>query len=235
MSRIQNTLVPRPADPSARRARRGGWLLIGAFVAFVVFVATIIAANGDHDRAAQAAADRLGVPLADLPAEVLAPINHQYANTPGLLLIFALVMLSFGLFIAGVAGLSRIGGPGRRSLATPAVVLAAIAPLCWLGIMALEAGTSVESPDRWVLDWYDAVYNPLIAASSVAASLALICLAVILRQAGQARRTGVVVIALSLVTVVGAVVVGVPPIVPLLVGVVLGIVMIRSTRTTAVA
>jgi hypothetical protein len=232
VSRIHSIQLHRPIDQAARR---GGWLLVGGFSAFVPFVGTIIATRGEADRAAQDAADRLGVSLAELPAEVLAPINNKYVGMASEALLVCLVLLSLGLFVAGVRTLGRISAADSRPIAMAAVILAALAPLCWLGIMALEIGISLDDPDRRVLNWYDSFNNPLLAASSVAASLALICLALVVRRARRARRTSVVVIALSAVVVIGAVVVGAPPILPLLLGAVLGLATIRSTRASAVA
>lgn len=232
MSRVQSTQLESSSDLAVRR---GGWFLVGAFAAFVAFVGTIVAIRGEVDRAAQEAADRLGVSLGEVPAEVLAPINNQHVGMGSEVLLLCLVMVSFGLFVAGVRAVGRIGGADGRPLAVAAAVLAGIAPLCWLGIMALETAISLDDPDRRALDWYDALYNPLLTASSVVASLAMICLALVVRRAGRARRTSVVVIALSAVVVIGALVVGAPPIVPLLLGAVLGVVMIRSTRASAVA
>jgi hypothetical protein len=228
----QTTLSP--AD--ARRVRRGGWLLVVSFLMFVGFVAAIIFDQSGYGQAAQDAADRLGVGVNDVPAEVLAPINREYSDSVRSLVLLVWVLVVFGLFIAGLRTAAAIAGPGRRrSLRNAMTGLAALTPLCWVMVFLLDFGISVQSPPQWVLRLYDAGYGAAIAANTVGGSLALMCLVVLLRPTRIARRTGVVVLALSALGTVAAVSVGAPPIVPLLLGAALGLVMIRGVRLLAVA
>ncbi|ONI75688.1 hypothetical protein BWI15_07605 [Kribbella sp. ALI-6-A] len=220
------TSSPVPATTTGRRLRAAGWSLIGSFVGFVVAVATMIATGNGYDAALTEAAERRGVGLNDLPAEAIAPINRQYNDLPTGILTLCLVLLALGLFLAGV----RLATWDSGGLGKASVAVAAVMPVCWLAVYALEYSIGVEEPERW-FDLYDAAYDPAIAVSSVAGSLALLGVVVVLRRAGVARRTGLVVAVLAGLTVVTAVAVGAPPVVPLLLAAIVGIVMVRTARS----
>ncbi|TDD28198.1 hypothetical protein E1218_08000 [Kribbella turkmenica] len=207
-----------------RQLSRAGRLLIGSFIGFVVFVATMIATTNGYDAALSAAAEQRGVSLNDLPAEAVAPINHEYNQIWQGVLLLVLVMLTLGIYIAGVR-LATYGVLGRAS-----VFAGAVMPLCWLAVFALDYALGTDNPDGW-FGAYDAVYNRAITLSTVAGSLALLGMLVLLRRAGVARRTGVVVAALAVLTVVTAVAFGAPPVVPLLLAAIVGIVMVRTARS----
>ncbi|MEI8407851.1 MULTISPECIES: hypothetical protein [unclassified Kribbella] len=219
-----STSSPALTTTEGRQLRRAGWLLIGSFIGFVVFVATMIATNNGYDAALSAAAEQRGISLNDLPAEAVAPINHEYNMIWQGVLLLVLNMLTLGLYIAGVR-LATHGSLGRA-----AVLAAAVMPLCWLVVFVLDYALGTDDPDGW-FGIYDAAYNRAIALSTVAGSLALIGVVVLLRRAGVARRTGVVVAALAILTMVTAVAFGAPPVVPLLLAAIVGIVMVRTARS----
>jgi hypothetical protein len=70
-----STGSPALTTTEGRRLRRAGWLLIGSFAGFVLFVATMIATNNGYDAALNDGSEQRGVSLNDLPAEAVAPIN----------------------------------------------------------------------------------------------------------------------------------------------------------------
>ncbi|GAB2655221.1 hypothetical protein [Kribbella swartbergensis] len=227
------TSAPAPPLTTAEcdRLRRAGRLLIGAFAGFVVSVATMIATNNGYDAALSEAAEQRGVALNDLPAEAIAPINHEYNEIWSGLLTLALIMLTLGTYIAGVRMTARVRDGG--TLGRAAVACAAVMPVCWFAVYTLEYAVGTDNPGRWI-DIYDAAYDPVIATSSVTGSLALLGVVVLMRRAGVARRTGVVVAALAVLVIVAAVAFGAPPIVPLLLGAIVGIVMVRTARSAAI-
>jgi hypothetical protein len=224
------TSAPAPVLTAAERSRlhRSGWLLIGAFLGFVVSVATMIATNNGYDAALSEAAKQRGVALNDLPAEAIAPINHEYNEIWSGGLTLCLIMLTLGTYIAGVRTAARVRDGG--ALGRAAVACAAVMPVCWLGVYTLEYAVGTDDPGRWI-DIYDAAYDPAIAISSVTGSLALLGVIVLMRRAGVARRTGVVVAALAVLVIGAAVAFGAPPIVPLLLAAIVGIVMVRTARS----
>lgn len=225
MSTTKIALSPTAVD--GHRLRRAGWFLIGSFLGFVVFVATMIATSNGYDAALNAAAEERGVSLNDLPAEAVAPINHEYNEIGQGVLLLVLIMLALALYIAGVRLATAVGHGVIRRVS---VLAAAVMPLCWLVIFALDYALGTDDPDRW-FGFYDAAYNRAIAVSTVAGSLALLGVLVLLRRVGVARRTGLVVGALAVLTIVAAVAFGAPPVVPLLLAAIVGIVMVRTARS----
>jgi uncharacterized membrane protein YozB (DUF420 family) len=213
------------------RLRRSGWLMIGSFIGFVLFVATLIATgNSGYDAAVAAAAKQRGVEVNDLTAEALAPINHQYNGIWSGILPLLVVLAALCAYVVGV----HLATKGSGAVGRTAVVIAALMPVCWLGVFLLEFGIGTDNPGGWI-DAYDAVYDKLIALSSVAGTLALFAVILVMRRAGVARRTGVVIGLLGVLVLVAAIGFGAPPIVPLLLAAIIGIVMITTARSAKVA
>jgi uncharacterized membrane protein YozB (DUF420 family) len=211
------------------RLRRAGWLMIGSFIGFVLFVATLIATNNGYDAALEKVAKQRGVGLNDLPAEAIAPISHQHTGTWRGILALCIVLAALGVYVAGV----RLATKGSGALGRAAVVVAALMPVCWLGIFGLEFAIGTDNPGRW-LDAYDDGYDKLLALSSVAGTLALGAVIVVLRRAGVARRTGVWVAPLGVLVLVASVASEAPPVVPLLLAAIVGIVMVRTARSAEI-
>jgi hypothetical protein len=220
-----------PADVPAARA--AGWQFLAAPVAFAAGVAAVAATtDAGYVEAEQAAADRLGRSVAELPAAELARLNAEYSSA-GVGDLAVVVLTSLGLILLTLAVGSAVravtGGGRYRALRAAANVLALAAPLGWIAYLALTgAVTSGAVPPTDMLELYDRFALPAMTVSTVGGSLALCCVAVLLRTRGMARRTGLAVLALSGLAVVGGVLAGLPPIVPCLLGAVLGVVLVRT-------
>ncbi len=213
----------------AGRSRRAGWLLIVSFLAFAVAVVMVVTMQPDYNKALEDAAAARGINVNDLPAEAIAPINHQYNALWEEILFFGVILAALGLYVAAIRAATRVR-PDSSRLATAALVAVSLMPIAWFGIFLLETGIGSDDPSGWTGP-YDALNVPLIAASTVAGSLALIAVCVLLRRIDVARRTGLVVIALAVLVLATASFVGAPPIMPLLLGAVMGIVMVRTARS----
>ena len=205
-------------DRDAMRA--GGWGLIASFLIFAAGVVVSIATTGDRAQAEQAAADRLEVSLPDLPALELAKVSEQFPPT-GQDVVNVLALVAATVVFAVAVASARVGW-----LPT---VLATLTPLGWTAYILF--GTSVTSgavPPESTLTLFDRYALPAMAVSSIAGCLALIVAVLTLRARGETPRTGIVVLVLSALGAVAAVVLGVPPVLPMLLGAVLGIAMVRS-------
>jgi len=204
-------------DVAALRA--GAWGLIASFVAFVVGVVLSVATTGDRARAEEAAADRLGVPIADLPALELAKASEQFPPTEQDLVNVVLLVLATVIFAVAVAA-ARVGW-----LPT---ALAVLTPIGWsLYILLGTSLTSGAVPPESTLALYDAYALPAMATSTAGGCLALIVFVLTLRSRGVARRSGIVVLVLAALGAVAAVAFGVPPVLPMLLGTILGITLLR--------
>ena len=96
------------------------------------------------------------------------------------------------------------------------------------------AGALLGLAAGWVVDLVPPGGDPLGLTPllyAVAGSLAVIAMTLLLRRMGLAGRIGLVVIALSVLLVAVVPVVGAPPIVPLLLGAIVGIAIIRTARS----
>jgi hypothetical protein len=215
-----------------QRLRRSGWLLIASFAGFVLFVATLIVTGNGYDEALSQVAKQRGVGLNDLPAEAIAPVNHEYNEIWSGILSLFVVLVALGVYVAGVRLATTLREAGL--LGRAAVAAAAVMPVCWIVIFALEYSLGIDHPGRW-LKVYDTLYDPMLALSTVAGSLALLGVVVVLRRAAVARRTGVVVAVLTVPVLVAAVAFGAPPVVPLLLAAIVGIVMVRTARSAVTA
>jgi hypothetical protein len=226
-TKTPTTLTGQEAD----RSRHAGWLLIGSFLAFAVAVVLVVTMQPAYNKALEDAAAARGVNVNDLPAEAIAPINHQYNALWEEIVFFGVILVALGLYVAAIRAATRVRSDGSR-LASAALVGVSLMPIAWFGIFLLETGIGSDDPSAWT-GAYDALNEPLIAASTVAGSLALIAVCVLLCRIDVARWTGLVVIALAALVLATAPFVGAPPIMPLLLGAVVGIVMVRTARTAA--
>jgi hypothetical protein len=207
----------RPLDVGA--VRSGSWALIASFVTFAIGVAATIVTSGDRAQAEQAAADRLGVQVSDLPAVELAKVSQQFPPTGQDIVNVGLLVLATIVFAVAIA-IARLG--------VIPTVLATLTPLGWSTYIVLGVSvTNGAMPPESMLALYDRYALPAMAFSSTVGCLALIVLVLSLRSRGIARRTGIVVMVLAALGAVAAVVLGVPPVLPLLLGAVLGASLVR--------
>ncbi len=199
--------------------RAGAWGLIASFVTFAIGVLVTISTTGDRAQAEQEAADRLGVALPDLPAVELARVSEQFPPTDQDVVNVLLLVLATVVFAVAIAS-ARMGWI--------ATALATLTPLGWTAYVLF--GTTVTSgavPPESSLELFDRYALPAMAVSSTAGCLALIAVVLTMRSRGVVRRSGIVILVLAALGAVASVVLGVPPVLPMLLGMILGITMLR--------
>jgi 8-oxo-dGTP pyrophosphatase MutT (NUDIX family) len=223
---IQTSTVPTGEGALARRA---SGLFLGSFAGFVgIVVASVL--DADRDAAQREAAEELGVNLNHLPPEVLARILREDSSNLAVFATILFALLSVVLFAFAVWTLVGVAGQRRNLLAGGAVALAVAGGVAWLGVNASEVLLRFEP--GWLVDnWW--IYMTLVATFVVAACLALILAVLRLWGTGLARRTAVVVIVVSALTVVAQLTVNAPPIVPMLLGAIYAFNVKRSVLIVA--
>jgi hypothetical protein len=212
-------------DRTARRSldigamRAGAWGLIASFVTFAIGVSVTVATTGDRATAEQAAADRLEVGLADLPAAELAKVAEQFPPTGQDVANVLLLVLATVIFAVAIAS-ARMGWI--------ATALATLTPVGWTAYVLFGVTvTGGAVPPDSTLELFDSYALPAMAVSSTAGCLALIAVVLTMRSRGVVRRSGMVIMVLAALGAVAAGVLGVPPVLPMLLGTVLGITMLR--------
>ena len=210
----------RIATFDVRSMRAGAWGLIASFLIFAIGVLVTIMTTSDRVKAEEAAADRLRLPVPDLPAVELAKVSEQFPPTGQDIVNVLTLVLATVVFAVAIAT-TRMGW-----LPT---VLATLTPLGWTTYILLGSTvTNGAIPPESTLALFDTYALPAMAVSSTAGCLALVLLVLILRSQGVARRFGIVLLVLAALGSVAAVVLGVPPVLPMLLGMILGITMLRS-------
>lgn len=217
---LPTAIAARPLD--VRAIRSGAWALIAAFVTFAIGVVTVNLTAADRLAAENAAAKQLDVPVADLTAADLARVSQDFPPTSQDLVNVSLLVFGTVIFVVAIATLR---------LAPVATVLAVLTPVAWVAYLVTNVAiTNGGAPPDSTLALYDDYAPTAMAISTVAGCLALAALVVALRQRDLARRTGLVVLVLAAIGAVAAVAVGVPPMVPVLLGAVLGIALVRTAE-----
>jgi hypothetical protein len=200
-----------------------------AFVLFLVGIPLAMFGSPDRFRAERAAADDLGVDVRDLPGDLYARIAREHSSL-GVELIGALpVAAAMIVFAVGVGKATTSRGVVDR-VARAAAVGAAAA-------LALDMGlhlTLYADPSQWAwtLEHFSVLTTTLVAISVMAGCTSVAALALVLRRAGVVGVTGPVVIGLAVLGAVAApvpAVGGMPPVYPLLLGVVLAVPVLRSS------
>ena len=225
-----------PVAPTLALLRRGGWLLIAAFLAFIAALAYIILAGADANRELQEAATAANTIIIAIPVDEQARIAARYPTfsvVSGLLLLVPSALLVAALH--GVRGALRpTDGAG---LARAAWWLGLAALLVWYCYDLLSLGL-LAGPGRLppLVDRLDRVAVPLVSAAALLGLGAVLCAGLAARRAGVARRTalGAAIVAGLLLALGIAVTVGsgltldLPPIAPMLPALILGIGLVRA-------
>ncbi|HVL83005.1 MAG TPA: hypothetical protein VM367_01735 [Pseudonocardia sp.] len=223
------TTHPNSAGPldetETARVRRAGRLLCGSALAFLLGFAAIIVSGlvSGTIQEEDAAAERLGVGVNELPADVVAAIRADVTWFETVLISLPLLVAAVLLFL-GVRAAAQAGHARRPALAAAATVLAAAATLAML--VMLVASALLE---RGVTGSEDVSRGAVVALTGLGCA-ALVAVVPVLRARGLARRTGVVVAVLGSLVVIGVWLV--PPFAPFLLALVLGVALAR-TRTSA--
>lgn len=216
--------------------RRGGWLLIAAFLAFIAALAFLIVAGAGYNAELTAAATAANTTIPTLPAAEQARIAARYPLffiVSGLLLLVPFAVLLVGL--QGVRGALRpTTGAG---LARAAWWLGLGALLVWGGFSLLSLGLLADPGHLppLVRD-IDRLFAPLVSATSVLGLGAALCAGLAVRRAGVAPRTALgaaivagLLLALGLTLAIGSGgALDLPPIMPMLPALILGIGLVRA-------
>lgn len=227
------TATPVEAAPdAASRAWRAFWLFLGSFLSFIaVIVVSLVLSNPDYQEALYARAQELGVNQNYLPADVLAQIVREHPEPAWTYWVNAVLFaLSAVLAATGLRLMGGIAG-ARGVLPTKAAVALAVVGGLAMATMAFLPRPLADG-NGWLADnWW--IYMTLVGVFVVGTSLALILVAVALRETGLARRTGVVTIALCALTIVAQLTVSAPPIVPMMLGTIYAFNLARAAKKAA--
>ena len=174
-------------------------------------------------------AEELGVNQNFLPADELAEIVRVYPEPMVVLLATAaLFLLSAALLASGFRRLGDISGDSNLTYA--AMTLAVLAGVC-MAVMTFLPRLLADG-NEWLLDnWW--IYMTLVGIAVIASCVALILVVVAMRPGGLALRTGIVVAALSALTILAQLTATSPPIVPTVLAAVFAFNVRRAARTTA--
>lgn len=182
--------VQAPATGEIAPLKRGGWLLIAAFLTFVASVVFMVAAGGDYDRELMAAAEAAGTPLNAVPVAEQARLAVRHSTV--FVTLGILLFIPFGTFFAGLHALDS----GLRATAGAALSRAA----WWLGlgmtaifytynILSFGLLAGPDNPPPLVRN-LDVITIPLAAFFTTLGLGAVICAGLAARQARVAPRTG---------------------------------------------
>lgn len=216
------------ASGAAATARRALWFFLGSFVSYLaIIVVSIVLSNPDYQTALYDKADELGLNQNHLPPEVMAELSRTYPDPITSLVATAVLFVLSGVLLAlGVRLLGLLAF--RPALAKVAAVLAVLGGIA-MAVMTFLPRLLADGSEWLAGNWW--IYMGLVAAAVIASSLALILVAVAVRNAGLARRTAIVVVVLCVLTIVAQVATaGAPPIVPMLLGAVLAFNVRRGSR-----
>lgn len=226
-----SSLAPPLEGTRQRRLGRHGALFVVAFLLFLLG-ALVSSIDPARVRAEEAAAERLGVPLRELPGEVLSMIAQQHSSV-GRELLLTLPSVA-GMVLFAIVMHRTLRGTGSLDFAGTAA--AALSAAAWVGCMLLYLGLFAGPDDLpYLHDHFASLTAATVAVSVMSGSVAVLLLVVHLRSLGLARRVGLVVAALAVLALVAApvpAVGGMPPVFALLLAMVLGTAMIRGARNT---
>ena len=225
------------ASVRAGGRRRDGWLLIAAFAAAILIILIRIVFYAELDAQLVARARELGHRP---PVEEYSRIQAQYAGNV-LFEVVSQLLLGLPPFVLLALGVTRI----RRSLqGVAAQRLTSVAWGCVLGALAawivqLYLDLSIKfGPGRWwpLGSLFDLLYSPFAFATGFLGLGAVMCAALAIRKAGVAPRMALaaLIVATLLVVANGALAIvtgfsgGLPPLVPLIPALILGIGLVRA-------
>lgn len=211
----------------SRTLRQIGALFVAGFVIFAVTVPFVFTSPMNTEVFAEQA--RLGVGVDGLPIEMYAEISRRHAVSTFPLLIGTLAgMVAFSS--ASIMAARRIAA--RPLSRTVIGVAGAGVSIAWLAAAVVDL-IMMNATASWVGQHYYAVYAGVQAIVSGLASVSLLALGLELRRVSVLPRFGLVLAILSGLSLVGAILIGVPPVLGLLLGAILGVLLIRQAKQPA--
>jgi hypothetical protein len=221
--------------------RQGGWLLIAAFVAVVIYIIVGTLIGGDLSDDLDALADAAGKSVDDLTAAELSQVANEY---PGVWVIAdVLYVIPFAILAYAVYALrAGLATSATRRLWDGALVAALGMLVVWVCLRLLSLGLLADANDLppLVRD-FDDLEPPLWQITALLGLAAIACMCVALRRGGIVRRLSLVVLVLTgLLLALGIVAAlfiegEVDPEAPLLMGLILGIGLVLAKPREAAA
>jgi len=216
--------------------RRHGWLLIAAFGAAILIIMIQVVLYPELDAQLRARAVELGHRP---PLEEYARIQAQYAprSTLDTALTLLIGPLPFGLLAAAVFRIRQsLPDASTQRFSGTAWYCALGALMAWLVVLYLDWGVKA-GPDQWppLVSRFDQLYDLFGFAASWLGQVAIICAALAVYKAGIAPRVALaalIVAALLLLldlalAIASGFAAGLPPLLPLLPSLILGIGLAR--------
>jgi hypothetical protein len=226
-------VAPRqPLSPlEVSRFRRAAWLLIAAFIAFLP--TAVLTATLPFNAALRAEATDRGIQYTNgsLPADVYAQVveaNPSPLEMPVIILGIAL----FATFAAGIALAAAARRP-TNAWGIASTVAAILSGVFWVAMLVLDLNVRLDGGTGFSADYWR---NWLLAEGLMAvfAALAVLLFSLGLSDLPIARRSRIVVLAISSLALAGSLALitqgGLPPLIPMLLSAVLGLVLLIGTR-----
>ena len=227
------------ASVRAGGRRRDGWLLIAAFAAAILIILIRIVFYAELDAQLVARARELGHRP---PVEEYSRIQAQYTGNV-LFEVVAQLLIGlppFALLALGVARIRQsLQGVGPQRLTSVAWGCALGALAAWIVQLYLDLSIKF-GPGRWwpLGSLFDLLYSPFAFATAFLGLGAVIYTALALRKQGIAPRMSLAALIVALLLVVANVALaiatsfagGLPPLVPLIPALILGIGLARARQ-----
>jgi hypothetical protein len=224
------TTTPAPSATDPIHASRAGRLFLASTLSFIGLVLTMGVGLSDRQSVQAAVAEDLGVGLDDVPAGRLADVIRDTWNTPAVLLIGALALLSAAVYSRGMVHLGRITADHRPELTRLATALPMLGVAAFILLLGLERALTDEPV--WLVDnWW--VAGALLTTFVLAVTFSLVAAVVRLWPTGLAPRSSIAVLLLSVVVAVLSITAGAPPVLPLVLATGFALGVRRATRRTS--
>lgn len=223
----------------ARGMRREGWLLIAAFATGILIIVIQSVFYAELDTQLVARATELGHRP---PLEEYSSIQAQFA---GNVLVEVLGQLLIGLppFVLLALAVARIRqsilGVAAQRLSSVAWWCARGALAAWIIQLYLDLSVKFGPGHWWPLGaWFDLLYSPFAYATAFLGLGATICTALALRKQGITPRmslaalfvAALLVVANAAVAIATGFAAGLPPLVPLIPALILGLGLMRARQ-----
>ena len=200
-------------------ARRASRFFAGSFAAFVALFLTMIFGLADRQSATADLAEEHGGTDLDVPTSAYAAALDRTNAPIAYLTIAVLALVSVVLFARACHALGRVAGRPEHPTCRAAVTLPLLGLLSFWGLLVAEQ--LLAQRQAWMLEHYWTVWQGALAVFIVTLAVSVVLIVVCLWPTGLARRTSVVVAILATLVALVTVTAGVPPILPILLGLVL--------------
>lgn len=211
------------ATDDARRATR---LFLAATIAFVGLVLTMAVGLADRQSAQDEVAKELGVDLDDIPPSRLGDILSDTWNTPAVLLIAALAIISTVLFSRAVLAVGEVAPHQRPTLTTWAAAVPYLGAAAFLGLLGAERALTTKP--AWLLDnWW--ISTALLTTFVLTVTISLVLTIIRIWPTGLARRTSITLLLLAVALTGLTLTAAAPPVLPLVLATVFAFNLRRAT------